>query len=200
MSTTYGGTTAVSTPTTEKPRHHHGNLRAALVAAGIEMLEEGEPFSLRAVARRVGVSQAAPYRHFGSKQDIEAAMAEHGFRELQTALREVIDAAEAGRVPLVDLALTYIHFAEDHPALYALMFGSELADDEDRRAACAQVFALIEEVAAATHPDRDAHGMATAGWALAHGMATLHLEGTLGRNDDDFDARVRATFAAVAAD
>lgn len=164
------------------------------------MLEEGEPFSLRAVARRVGVSQAAPYRHFGSKQDIEAAMAEHGFRELQTALREVIDAAEAGRVPLVDLALTYIHFAEDHPALYALMFGSELAEDENRRAACAQVFALIEEVAAATHPDRDAHGMATAGWALAHGMATLHLEGTLGRNDDDFDARVRATFAAVAAD
>ncbi|MGV2481055.1 UNVERIFIED_CONTAM: helix-turn-helix transcriptional regulator, partial [Salmonella enterica subsp. enterica serovar Weltevreden] len=73
----------MSTPTTEKPRHHHGNLRAALVAAGIERLEEGEPFSLRAVARRVGVSQAAPYRHFGSKQDIEAAMAEHGFRELQ---------------------------------------------------------------------------------------------------------------------
>ena len=102
---------------------------------------------------------------------------------------------------LVELALTYIHFAEAHPALYALMFGQELSTVDEVRVACAAVFARIQEVAVATHPQRDPHGLATAGWALAHGLAPLHIDGTLGANDDvDFDTRVRAAFAALLTD
>lgn len=191
----------MSTASAEKPRHHHGNLRHALIAAGVEMLETGEAFSLRAVARRVGVSQAAPYRHFAGKQDLEAAMAADGFAELQTALEAVVGEHGEGDTPLVELALTYIRFAEAHPALYALMFGQELSTVDEVRVACAAVFARIQEVAIATHPQRDPHGLATAGWALAHGLATLHIDGTLGANDDvDFDTRVRAAFAALLTD
>lgn len=181
----------------ENSTHHHGNLREALVEAGIVMLESGESFSLRAVARQVGVSQAAPYRHFSSKSDIEAAMAAHGFRELQAQLTDVIGVGSVRQAPLVELALAYIHFAEAHPALYSLMFSQAPSNDEERTAACAAVFALIQEVAASTHPGRDPHGLATAGWALAHGLATLHLDRALGRGDEDFDDRVRRAFSAV---
>lgn len=188
----------MSTSSTERSTHHHGSLRAALIRAGIEMLEAGEEFSLRAVARRVGVSQAAPYRHFSGKQDVEAAMAARGFVELQNALESVVGEYGEGGTPLVELALTYIHFAEAHPALYALMFGQQLNTDAEVRAACAAVFARIQEVAVASHPQRDPHSLATAGWALAHGLATLHIDGTLGADDDvDFDTRVRAAFAAL---
>lgn len=187
----------MSTSTAERSTHHHGNLRAALIVAGIEMLESGEDFSLRAVARKVGVSQAAPYRHFSSKRDIEAAMAVHGFRELQGELEAVIAGRPDSHTPMVELAIAYIHFAQAHPALYSLMFGQTYSDDEERQTACSNVFSLIQDAAAQTHPSRSAHGLATAGWALAHGLATLHLERVLGSTDEDFDARVHEAFAAL---
>ncbi|WP_129660571.1 TetR/AcrR family transcriptional regulator [Rothia halotolerans] len=187
--------------TADSPRaHHHGNLRAALIDAGIGMLEAGAPFSLRAVAREVGVSQTAPYRHFPDKQRLEAAMATRGFRDLQSRLEVVIGRQGGSRTPLADLALAYVRYAVGSPALYRLMFGQPCGDDDERLSASAEVFGLIEQVVASGYPGADPHGLATAGWALAHGLASLHLDGKLlGTGDAGLDARVRGAFAALLA-
>lgn len=185
--------------TQTKAAHHHGNLRAALIEGGITMLEAGEPFSLRAVARQVGVSQTAPYRHFPDKEHLEAAMATQGFRTLRSLLDDEIG-RRGDDIQLVDLALVYTRYAVANPALYGLMFSRACGDDDERLGAAADVFALIERVAATVAPQASPRGLATAGWALAHGMASLHLDGKLQAGaDGDLDARVREAFAAITA-
>ena len=75
--------------------YHHGNLRAELLDTAIEQLRENgaEDLSLRALARAIGVSQTAPYRHFADKSELLAAMATRGYRELYAALREAVSKA-----------------------------------------------------------------------------------------------------------
>ena len=70
---------------TSRP-YHHGDLRAALLDAALELLEEDETFSLRAVARRAGVSPNAPYRHYADKEALLAALATYGFAQLADRL------------------------------------------------------------------------------------------------------------------
>lgn len=200
--------------TTSTPRqaHHHGDLRRALVQAGIDMLEDGENFSLRGVARRVGVSQTAPYRHFADKDHLEAAMAAHGFTTLKEQLVAAIDNAAAGQTThrvgdpgamLGDVVVSYARFAVENPAMYRLMFGQPCGELDERLAASAEVFTLIENLARDTyppadHPAVDAHAMATAGWALAHGLASLQLDGKLGAETPEaLEMRVRETVAAL---
>src|SRR5579885_1357404 len=103
----------------QKPRaYHHGDLRHTLIQAGVELLaEEGaQELDLRKVARRAGVSHAAPYRHFADKQALIAAVTEEGFRllaeEIQVALREVSDEPFE---QLLGIARAYVHFAKAHP-------------------------------------------------------------------------------------
>lgn len=185
----------MSEPT--KTSHHHGNLKEALVEAGIAMLEEGEPFSLRAVARRVGVSQAAPYRHFANKESLEAAMATHGFATLHDLLEAEI-AKRSSELQLVDLALVYVNYAVAHPALYALMFSQMRDGGRDRPESAKRLFALLERVSEKVAPTASPHGLATAGWAIAHGLASLHLDGELAATPgDSLEARVREAFIAI---
>src|SRR5713101_10130495 len=99
----------------QKPKpYHHGDLRNALIQAGLEMLSEGgaAALDLRKVAREAGVSHAAPYRHFADKQALIAAINEEGFRRLaeriQCALREVSDGAFE---QLQAIARVYVQFA-----------------------------------------------------------------------------------------
>src|SRR5215213_3394269 len=88
---------------TEAPEraYHHGDLRAALIRAGTELLRTEGPqaLTLRAVARSAGVSAAAPYRHFADRRALVAAVAEQGFRRLQEAMLEAVQSAE-GRLGL----------------------------------------------------------------------------------------------------
>ncbi len=108
---------------TDKP-YHHGDLRAALLAAGeAELTEKGvEGFSLRAVAKRAGVSHAAPAHHFGDVGGLLTALAAEGFRRFQATL----DAREAGigdpRERAVAAGLGYMEFAMARPALFRLVF------------------------------------------------------------------------------
>lgn len=178
--------------------YHHGALRAALVLAALEMLEAGEPFSLRAVARRAGVSPAAPYRHFPERASLEAALAVHGLHELMSDLTAgtpaPTSAAEVG-----GLAVEYVRFALRRPALFRLMFGQGCDDRDDERVRAARALHdYLEAVMAAVFPQSDPVALATAGWSLAHGLACLHLDGKLDRDDPAVvDERVRSTFAAV---
>ncbi|WP_206478234.1 TetR/AcrR family transcriptional regulator [Kocuria sp. KRD140] len=182
----------------EKTPHHHGKLRAALVDAGIAMLESGERFSLRAVARQVGVSQTAPYRHFPDKAHLEAAMASTGFATLQHHLEDTLRATDPGRQVLTDLAATYVRFAAEHPALYELMFRVSVGEDDVRLPASAEVFALLERIVAEQYPGADRYGLASAGWSMAHGLATLYLSGQIPeKNPEELEARMAGALSAV---
>ena len=87
---------AMTAPT--KSSYHHGDLRTALLTTAMGMLERGEPFSIRAVAREAGVSPTAPYRHFPDRDALESALAAQGLRDLKADLtrdRELPDDIEA---------------------------------------------------------------------------------------------------------
>lgn len=182
-----------------KDSYHHGDLRAALLSTAMEMLEAGEPFSLRALARQAGVSATAPYRHFEGRDRLESALAAEGFRDLKLALLN-------GGLPtsargLGDFAVAYVDFARRRPALFRLMFGTRCDDENDERVrATADLHQLLELVLAGVFPRADAPALATAGWGLAHGLACLYLDGKLSEaTSDGVASRVRAAFDAILA-
>src|SRR5580765_980306 len=114
-----------------KASYHHGDLRATLLATAMQMLEEGEPFSLRAVARRAGVSPTAPYRHFVDRDALESALAVEGFRDLKVDLLTAgIPTSASG---IGDFAVAYVKFALRRPAVFQLMFGNRCDDTNDQR-------------------------------------------------------------------
>lgn len=165
--------------------YHHGNLREALISAAEALLAESgiASLSLRAAARRTGVSQSAPYAHFGGKRALLAAVGTRGFDRLtaylQRAERAAGDTAERIRL----LGRAYVAFALDYPMLFRLMFGPELCavDDADLECAGAASYAPIraavtEEAARLGVEDRAADA-SLAAWALVHGLALLIVDG-----------------------
>ncbi|MDR7373249.1 AcrR family transcriptional regulator [Kocuria rhizophila] len=186
--------------TTHKQSHHHGNLREVLVEAGIALLESGDAFSLRAVTRQVGVSQTAPYRHFPDRSHLEAAMATTGFVRLRRRLEDVLAHPEPAASVLTGLAVATVRFAAENPALYTLMFSRCCGADDARLPASAEVFDLLQRAAAQHFPGVDAHHLATAGWTMTHGLASLHLSGQLrAATPSELDERVAGAFSAVLA-
>lgn len=164
---------------TEKP-YHHGDLRAALLVAGeVELAEKGvEGFSLRSVAKRAGVSHAAPAHHFGDAQGLLTALAAEGFRRFQAT----IDAREDGATDPGDRAiragLGYLDFALARPALFRLIFSSakpDYASDELIAASRAAYDHLVGLVAALGGEETDVVAL----WAAAHGIADLASGGKL---------------------
>jgi AcrR family transcriptional regulator len=169
-------------PMSSKTTYHHGNLRPALVRAAMELLEErGEAaLSLRAVARRAGVSPAAPYRHYSDREALVSAVAAVGYRELAERLAAAHPSPSTPE-QLASVAVAYVQFALERPALFRLMFGEPCdRDNDDRVAATAAVSAYVRAIAQRTFPQADPEAIATAIWALVHGLAFLHLDGKLG--------------------
>ena len=116
--------------------YQHGNLREALVQAGLKLLSEGgvEGLSLRAAAQLAGVSHAAPYRHFKDKDALVAAIAEQGFRLLTASMRAELAVLDAGQAAdphqrLAAVGKGYVQFALQHPAYLRVIFGGVLAKD-----------------------------------------------------------------------
>src|SRR5258708_7216281 len=161
--------------------YHHGNLRMECVRAAMELLEEsGETaLSLRAIARRVGVSPAAPYRHYADREALVSAVAAVGYRELAERL---VAAHPSPSTPeqLASVAVGYVQFALERPALFPIMF-AEVCDrgNDERVAATAAVSAYLRAIVERSFPGADTDSMATAIWALVHGLAFLHLDGKL---------------------
>lgn len=184
--------------TSAKSGYHHGDLRAALLSTAMEMLEAGEPFSLRAVAREAGVSPTAPYRHFKDRDALESALAVEGFRDLLADLGD-------GRVlpaslpDLAEFAVGYVAFALRRPALFRVMFGKPCDDADDERVKAADALhELLAEALDRVFPDADASALASAGWGLAHGLACLHLDGKLqAAPGEEVANRVRGAFLAI---
>lgn len=168
-------------------RYHHGDLREALLAAGLELLGDDSPaaLSLRAVARRVGVSHAAAYRHFTDKADLLAAIAEQGFVLL--AVQMAADVAGAGaddEACFIACAVAYMRFAQAHPRHFRVMF-SGWTDDRARypalTAASEAAHAVLLQVvqrgqAAGAIVPGEPRVIALSAWASIHGLAALLLE------------------------
>jgi AcrR family transcriptional regulator len=164
-----------------KTAYHHGDLRSACVRAAMQLLEEsGETaLSLRAVARSAGVSPSAPYRHYEDREALVSAVAALGYRELAERL---LAAHSSPSTPeqLAVVAVAYVQFALERPALFRLMFGEPCDRDHDERsAATAAVSQYLGEIVARAFPEVDSEAMATAIWALVHGLAFLYLDGKL---------------------
>ncbi|MEH1167668.1 TetR/AcrR family transcriptional regulator [Micromonospora sp. CPCC 205539] len=159
--------------------YHHGDLRRALLAAALEAIEEVGPaaLSLRDLARRAGVSHAAPAHHFGDKAGLLTALATQGFE----ALAEVLAASGDD---LLAAGVAYVDFAVRHRAHFEVMFRPELyrADDAELVAARERAGSALRAGVSAL-PSRgepgDADRDALAAWSIAHGFATLWLAGAL---------------------
>ncbi|WP_315703000.1 MULTISPECIES: TetR/AcrR family transcriptional regulator [unclassified Bradyrhizobium] len=177
----------------KEPRpYHHGDLRRALIVAATELLErEGaEALSFRAVARTAGVSQSAPYNHFSGKEDLLATVAEAGFRALASSQAETAARVAAGEQRMIALGLDYIGFAAAHPQLYRLMFGVGVPDwhaypqvSEAKQASFVPIRAALAESSALTSSMPALDHAAVAAWGLAHGLAMLRIDGSLGRRN-----------------
>ena len=169
--------------------YHHGNLRAALLACAEETLsrEGAGELSLRELARRVGVSHAAPRRHFPDKRALLDALAEDGFERLGRDLRKAMDAAgEQFDARLLAFARAYVAFATSHAALLELMFAGKHRPGAapSLRAAADRAFAaplalITDGQAGGAVVPGDPERVATVAFAALQGLASLVNSGML---------------------
>ncbi len=156
--------------------YHHGNLRPALVSAAVEEIEESGPaaMSLRAVARRAGVTHAAATYHFGDRAGLLTAVAAEGYRLIAGALRE----AQETTGSFLEVGVAYVRFAVTHRAHFEVMYRPELyhRDDAELARARADAAALLYGSGV---PDTESLSEGVAAWAIVHGLATLWLNGNL---------------------
>jgi AcrR family transcriptional regulator len=183
----------MSTSSLEAP-YHHGDLKRALVEAALELLDEegADSVGLRQVARRVGVSAAAPYRHFKGRQALLEAVAAEGFRRFtEMMLVKEAELPEAEQLPA--MAEAYVRFALVQPALFRLMFSREIDKDGNKalHQAAVGAYASLARAAAREVPDAPSEGAVIA-WAFVHGLAMLLLdEQILGVSPQNSDSLVR---------
>ncbi len=166
--------------------YHHGDLKAALVVAAAAIVRTSglDALTLREVARRTGVSAAAPYRHFADRRALVAAVAERGFVRLGEALTAAMKSG-GGRGGFKQVALAYVHFGLANPAEYRVMFGPEMADTRDfpslRETGRGVLGGVAETVShlqkAGVIGPGDPHLMSVALWSTLHGLVLLVLDG-----------------------
>ncbi|OWA10976.1 TetR family transcriptional regulator [Streptomyces sp. CS227] len=164
--------------------YHHGDLRRAVLAAAEEVIRAEGPqaLSLRDLARRAGVSHAAPAHHFKDRTGLLTAFAAEGWTLFAAALQAAPDLRERG--------VAYVRFAHEYPAHFQVMFQPALLRTEDpalRAATAAAGEALRAGVAGAPGADATQPRLAgVAAWSLAHGFASLLLSDNL---DDALEGR-----------
>lgn len=170
--------------------YHHGDLRRTLLSAAASAIDEDgvAKLSLRALAKRAAVSNAAPTHHFGDKTGLLTALAAEGFAQLADAMT-----VAGGSLSLVDMGVAYVTFALDHPAHFSVMFQSHLLREDEPELIRAQVrakTALAEGIAEFGGTDVEAsEDGRIAAWSLVHGYATLVLSGAIEVGDPIAGAR-----------
>ncbi len=185
------------TPPARKPagRYHHGDLRRALLDAALRLVEEQgvDALSLRELARRLGVSHAAPDHHFPDRLSLLVAMAIEGFERLAEGMEAAAAAHPPGAARLAAVGEAYLRFALDHPSHLQVMFGREVggrkcrpealreAGDRARRVLDGTVEALagLPPHVPGTPRDPFVEVRTFAAWALLHGVARLWIDGPM---------------------
>ncbi|CAM3393892.1 TetR/AcrR family transcriptional regulator [Kibdelosporangium persicum] len=179
--------------------YHHGDLRRAVLDAALDVIAADGPsaISLRGLARRAGVSHAAPAHHFKDKAGLLTAIAVEGNELLAGSLAEAI--AE-DRTKLIDLGVRYVRFALEHPGHFAVMYRPDLyhRDAPELVAARERTGRMLRGTVKALAGDHSAPLAQLAAWSTAHGFATLALAGNLDRAIGDQDpAELFRTLADV---
>jgi AcrR family transcriptional regulator len=176
-----------------KETYHHGDLRRALLTAAAEAVEENgaAALSLRDLARRAGVSHAAPTHHFRDKKGLLTALAAEGFGQLAAALIETRAATES----FLELGVTYVRFAITHRAHFEVMWRPDLYHEDDaelveaRERAGGALYAGVADLPDGTAgDDGSVQEAGLAAWSIAHGFATLWLSGAIPRDGDPDEA------------
>lgn len=162
---------------------HHGDLRRALIGAALELVAESDTagVTLRAVARRAGVSAAAPYHHFADKDALLAAVARDGFDALSDVQRAVLGGPGSAKERLEELVKQYVLFALSHQTHYRLMFRTlptDVTGDEGEalRDAAMSAFGRLVEAIQEANPALsvdEAARRAIVAWSSAHGAVDV---------------------------
>lgn len=171
---------------TLKKEYHHGDLKRALMLAASELLEEVgyEGFTLRKCAARAGVSPSAPAHHFKDANGLLNSLAVEGFQSLSSKLRSAfLSASQATVNPCTAVAVEYLRFAKNNPALYKVMFGSRLdADNPELKSASEACFQNLYLSVSEIFPDKNREGINAISlqmWSSVHGLSMLLVEGRL---------------------
>lgn len=197
--------------TIRKDPYHHGDLANALLDAVDELVRENGvgAVSLRGAARRAGVSHSAPAHHFGDKDGLLAAFAEQGFTYLANAMTSAVSAAhnESDLDQIQAMGKAYVMFAVTYPAHFDIMWRSGLdkTAHPNLLAAANATTRVLEAkttdlVTSGGFPGVDHRDLAAFLWAIAHGLASLWVDGSLGKvfDEDDLnqliDGALRAPF------
>lgn len=178
----------------KRTSYHHGDLRATLMEACLRLIEsEGlAAVSLRRVAREAGVSSGAPYHHFADRAALLSALSIDGFQQLATYMTTARASTTDPLEALTELGDAYVRFSREHPAQFRLMFRPELSQPDKHPDASAAgdaafdvlVDTIAECVAAGALPAEGADTLAVAWWGLAHGLASLWLDGHLEKRSE----------------
>jgi len=167
-----------------KKGYHHGDLRAALIEAGLRLIEErtADDVGLREAARAVGVSATAVYRHFPDKAAFLAALAAEGLARLADVQRAAFEAAGGGAAGFNETGRAYVRFALANPGLFRLIFSKSPRPDcpnwaEHDDDAMRMLLQNAERLVAADRGPEAARAFALRAWALVHGLAVLMLDG-----------------------
>ncbi len=171
-------------PPAPRQAYHHGDLRSALLEAGLRLLRSrtADDLGLRELAREVGVSAAAIYRHFPDKNALMAALAHEGLERLAQAQRQATRAAGGGPAGFLGSGMAYVRFAVDNPALFRLVFSAAHDGDplearlDSVPAAMRDLRQDIEALVPAGTPKAERKAAALRAWALVHGIAALVLD------------------------
>jgi AcrR family transcriptional regulator len=184
----------------KKKKYHHGDLKMALIEAGLAELEEKglESISLRSIAARVGVSHTAPKNHFNGLRGLLTSIATVGFERHAAEMRRGVENQPPGTARLHAACNGYVRFALEHPEVFKLMFSSTLcdADDPDLKRAAWDSYTVLRSIAHGLDWDKaDAPGDPWRTewmlWSLVHGYAMLLIERQIKCNEDGtplFDA------------
>jgi len=191
-------------PTAAKKPYHHGDLRDALIEAGMAMLDHHttQELSLRQLARNAGVSATAVYRHFPDKDSLLRALAAKGFAMMgdQQSQAATAAAATSKTATFAAVGAAYVRFALSHPALFRLMFASApprdlfSLPDHDISEPLRLLRANVTAIAPPNTPAETQKIIAIRAWSLVHGLATLALDNIIPLDDAIIEGVVGGLF------
>lgn len=176
----------------KKSTYHHGNLREVLISSALEILKEGtlQDLSLRALARKAGVSQTAPYRHFEDKEALIVVLIQEGSAILQENMALASQKVDDPVEQLINLGVAYYDFSQEYSAHFRLMFGGSLENTEkhehifenEQKGYDVLENVIISCMKLPNAPDLPPNLIRLTCWSLVHGLASLILNDVM--NDD----------------
>lgn len=203
----------------KKRSYHHGNLRVSLIAAAVEVIAEREQasFTLRELARRLGVTHAATYHHFRDKDDLLGAVALDGFERLLASTELAIESinTQDNTLKMRQFAASYICFALENPGHFRVMYRMDYSKEPDRYGPTLEALEAYQKYgrgfwdhaykAGNYRQDVPQEELNTASWAILHGLGMLHINGLLqieeGLSIEQYSSRItRHLYVGIGSD